>query len=73
MHTLNDLEYLLAIMSTSIIMLLCIGGCLYSIYYVYKLYYTKRVVAERRLLLIESKLKKLGQRIHIPDWEQLDD
>lgn len=73
MHTLNNFEYFLAVISISIVVLLCIGGCVYSSYYIYKLRHTKRILAERRLLLIECKLGKLGRRIHIPYWEQLDD
>lgn len=34
---------------------------------------SKRMSQERRLLLIERKLESLGRRIHVPNWEHLDD
>ena len=73
MHTLNNFEYLLAVLSVSIVMFLCIWGCLYMSYRIYVYYYLRKLAAERRLLRIESKLRKLGSRIHVPNWENLDD
>ena len=73
MHTLTNFEYGLAVLSVSVVMFLCIWGCLYIGYHTYRYYYIRKLTEERRLLLIESKLRRLGSRIHIHNWEQLDD
>lgn len=73
MINISELEFLIGVLSFSLVLS-------WLMYHLLKWHFkrrdtkfAKRVAESRRLLLIESKLKKLGRRIAIPDWESLDD